>query len=87
LRFVEAVFMFQPSKVGLAFTTTYAMLLSAVGSVIYYHTMVENYADGAQADTFSQKVILACLSVIGSPLIRVIARSFSTKEKQGNECK
>ena len=87
LRFVGAVFMFQPSKVGLAFTTTYAMLLSAVGSVIYYHIMVENYEDGAQANTLSQQAILACLSVISCPLIRVIARSFSTKEKKGNACK
>jgi len=60
--------MFQPSRVGVLVTATYAMLLCTVGSVIYYHIMVENYEDGAQADTRSQYVFYECLSLVGCPL-------------------
>jgi len=85
--FAQAVFMFKPSRVGAIVTATYAILLCTVGSVTYYHIMVENYVEGAQADKGSLRGFYGCLEIVGGPLIGVLARSFSSIEKKGSACR
>jgi len=91
VRFVEAVFMFKPSRAGVGATAAFSTALFAVNAVIFNHIVAQLYKDGGRVDVDRRlAVLMALLLAVGGPLIRVLAWAFSSipeiKEK-GSACK
>ena len=87
VRFVDAVFMFRPSRTGVMVTASCALFFGAMGALTLVAKNREDFEHGEDTDEAGQWILMFALcNFFGNPLTRVCAHSFSATKK-GSACR